>query len=155
MIVDLSFLPKELISAELREASMARIEYPYIHNNIFTDDLLIMDSELSKNAAFVQSRNQFRQNFWEFEDKLLILADNLYEEGNSDLAENCYRYLMDIGSKLAHVKERLILIYLENKNKIGLRDVKRAVKKQLKEPDAKTHSEHQFHEDLWEKYFKK
>lgn len=131
MIVDISFIPENLIPLSLKEVANTRMEYPYIHNELFTDDLLIKDATKSKCAAFVQNRNQYRQNYWEFEEKLFEFSKDQMNQKNYDLASKCLNYLLEIGSKLPEVKEELLKVYKKHKDENNLLKMKIIIQNEI------------------------
>lgn len=149
---DISFIPEKLLPDELKIASEKKIEYPYVTSDIRHINKLKQGEVKSSGSEFWEQRIQYKQNFWSFEDKLLEFAKVQFDLKEFDLAEQCFRYLVNIGSKSAKVKEYLVRIYRKKSDNKGLNWVKQKISNQLNEPED-FHNQRMKLLKLKEKYF--
>lgn len=129
--VDLSFIPKNQITPNLLEFSTRNISNPYHGNENLINDLLSNENMAENILPLIKEHNKGKENFWELEKTLLEFANQQFESENIELAEKCYRYLVEIGSKLAQVKEKLIDIYKNTENQEGLKWIRNQIEEQL------------------------
>lgn len=121
MVVDLSFISVDKLPEDLVKLSQKRIEYPYIENSNFGDIFKRGKSVSKSNVELFKTRNEYRKNYWEFEDKFFQFAVEQFKNNNIELAKKSFRYLVDIGSKMADVKEYLFRIYKMQKDVKSIR----------------------------------
>ena len=149
---DISFIPEKLMTEELKVASERKIEYPYITGDPKVINKLKLGETKTIHSEFFKQRLQYKQNFWSFEDELLDFAKKQFELKNLELAEQCFKYLVNIGSKSAKVKEYLVKIYKKTGDKRGLSWIKYKINNQLNEPED-FHNQKVKLGKLIEKYF--
>ncbi len=134
MIVDLSFIPDELITEELRQVTTQKIEYPYSSSQMFSNNAVAVNPVSRKNNRFITNRMRFRENYKKFELEMFNLARELYRKKDYHLAGKCFRYLVEVGSKQVSSKEYLLKTYIKLRDGQGIKWIKKRLENQLREP---------------------
>lgn len=73
-------------------------------------------------------------NLWKKETELIKIGNDYFENQNFTEAENAFKSLIEMGSKLTHVKEMLIEIYKNQNNDNGISWIKIKIEEQLNDP---------------------
>lgn len=135
MIVDISFIPGDIIPQNLRESAERKIEYPYSVSS-FEQKPKTNVQKNDRTSLFIINRKRFRENFRVFEDNLFNFARDMYRQRKYDIAEKSFRYLVEIGSLKAASKEYLLKIYIKQKNTGGIKWVKKRIQNQMSHPQS-------------------
>lgn len=130
--IDLSFIPNEAISDELKNFSTAPIIYPYSEENIL-DEINKGNIDVKQATELMKKANDYKANYWALERALLELGESSAKIKNYSLAETIFKYLLSIGSKVPNIMEGLIKIYLENNDKDRLTWIFEKIDEQLNE----------------------
>lgn len=148
---DISFIPEELLPEMLKKAAGEKIEYPYLTGNSQQIEEIKSGNFEKLDSEFLKIRNKYKQNFWSLEEQLIEFAKGNFDKKEYDLAERCFRYLINIGSKSAMVKEYLMRIYLKEQDSKGLNWIKMKINNQLGEAED-YHNQHKKLKKIKEKY---
>lgn len=128
--IDLSFFPKDEFSPTLFEISEKPMLYPYAKEDIL-DFLNRKKVSLISSTKLMKLSNDFKSNYWLFEKELIEKGFDLLNEDKTDLAELCFRYLIEIGSKSPLVKEELIKIFIKRRDDKNLKWIFENIEEQL------------------------
>jgi hypothetical protein len=128
--IDLSFLPKDEFSPNLLNLSKEPMLYPYTNEDIL-DFLDRKKISFDSSLEIMSLSSDYNDNYWFFEKKLMEKGSELLNEDKTDLAELCFRYLIEIGSKSPLVKENLIKIYIKRRDEKNLKWIFDNIEEQL------------------------
>lgn len=94
--------------------------------------------EESKNISQIKQRLDEKSDaldkLWEKETELIMIGNDYFENKNFTEAEKAFKSLIEMGSKLTHVKEMLIEIYKNQNNDNGISWIKIKIEEQLNDP---------------------
>lgn len=130
--VDISFIPDELVNAELKELSQKEMTNPYIDSE---ERGAILVGLVGDN---VQRYLDAQTNFALFEVRLLQLTDSLLNQEKYKLVDKALWYLISLGCKTPQPRRQLVNLYETTKNSDGLEKVKEDIEKQLQAPFDKS-----------------
>lgn len=133
MKIDISFIPDEKLSNDLKEKSKQPIEYPYIKNYAYIDKELDNGKGAAECLSLLERRRQYRHNYYALENVLFEFGKEEYHKQNNELAKKSLQYLMEIGSKKPEVRDILVKLYIKEKNLLGLKWIAGRIKNDLKD----------------------
>ncbi len=131
MVIDLSFIPKEILTPKIKKLLEGEFEYPYTDEDKFSPNFIKSKRLHFEDLPDADIRLQRRQNYKKLEKELLDLACKQKREGNLELAIEIFRYLVEMGSKYAKPKEELARLYAQIGNKRCLKWICNKIRTQL------------------------
>lgn len=132
MEIDISFICKDELSPELIQLSKKPMVYPYEKEDIL-DFLEKNNVDTKTSIEFMNLLKIYKDNYWDFERVLLEEGSKYLNKNKVEVAELCFEYLINIGSKFPIVKEQLIKIYNENNNEKKLKWIFDKIEEHLNE----------------------
>ncbi len=132
MKIDISFVPNQFISSKMKEMLEWEVEYPYTDEDLHGRNFIRKKRSELKDTPMFDIRTERKSNYLILEKELLKIACKLKRAGENQLSEQLFKYLVEIGSKLAKPKEELLKYYLESNNKRCLKWIIQRIENQLK-----------------------
>ncbi len=132
MKIDLSFIPKEILSKSLSDLLNEEFEYPYVDEKVYAKNFLKSKRHGEGASPPDEIRQKRRNNFFCLEMEMISLGCHQKSLGNEELAERIFKFLVEIGSKNIKPKEQLVEYYQRTGNKRCLKWLIKRINDQLK-----------------------
>jgi hypothetical protein len=132
MRIDLDFIPQDLLPDKIKELLKGEFEYPYVDEEKFPKNFLKTKRAGQGASPPEEVRQQRRNNFVLLEKELINFACSQKKQGNETLAEEVFKFLVEIGSKFAKPKEELVKFYQKTNNKRCLKWILKRINDQIK-----------------------
>ncbi|GEM_PF-6168233 len=132
MKIDISFVPDRFISSKVKEMLEWEVEYPYTDEDLHGRNFIRTKRSDFKDTPMSDIRTERKKNYLILEKELMKIACKLKKADEYQLSEQLFKYLVEIGSKLAKPKEELLKYYLESNNKRCLKWIIQRIDNQLK-----------------------
>ncbi len=132
MKIDLTFLPDEIIPDSIRELMHEEFEYPYVDEKIYAKNFLKSKRPGQEASPPDEIREKRRENFYRLERELIDLGCKMKKAHKEELAEEIFKYLVEMGSKFAKPKEELVKYYQKTNNKRCMKWIVKRINDQLR-----------------------
>ncbi|MCX6151432.1 MAG: hypothetical protein NTX22_12950 [Ignavibacteriales bacterium] len=113
-----SFIPSNLLTQEIKNYESIKILCPNTNDDLF-EIFLGQKIPMETIPSLINEANKYKQKFWDFEKLLLHFALQQVENKEYALADQCLKYLLEIGSKSIQVIELFLRIYFLENNQQG------------------------------------
>jgi hypothetical protein len=132
MKIDLNFIPQDILPGNIKELLKGEFEYPYVDEGKFPKNFLKTKRSGQGASPPEEIRQHRRNNFILLEKELIDFACSQKKKGNETLAEEVFKFLVEIGSKFAKPKEELVKFYQKTNNKRCLKWILKRINDQIK-----------------------